>query len=325
MQKVLVTGAGGFIGYNLCQSLAKEGFDVIGIDIQYPDEDKGRYGFKAEVGDFRNTDRMNYWLSGVNIVIHLASAHLQISLNHDEYWSVNVHSLRPFLELASSQGIQRFIHVSSVGVYGNLNVLPADEKTSCYPQSIYGETKLAGEREVLDFASEKELPVVIVRPAWVFGAHCPRTLKIYRTLLKKRFVMIGDGENLRHPIYINDMISAIKLCMVNDNAIREVLIIAGQSAITTNELIKSFCKVMDLPEPKIRVPYWIGSLLAHGAENIFSVVGKEPPISKRSLEFFNTNNAFSIKKANDILSYTPKYSFEEGLNDCRDWIKAQVG
>lgn len=324
MKKILVTGAGGFIGYNLCKHLAKDGFEVVGVDRHYPDENKRSDVFKMEVGDFRNTDQMNSWLSGVDAVIHLASAHLQISLNADEYWSINVHSLRPFLEQSRNLGVQRFIHVSSVGVYGNLTVLPADETTSCFPQSIYGQTKLAGEREVLDFAFESEFPVVVLRPAWVFGPYCPRTLKIYRTLWKKRFVMIGNGENLRHPIYIDDMISATKLCMLNDDAIGEVFIVAGETAITTNELIKSFYMEMDLPKPKIRIPYWFGSLLAQGTEMVFGVMGKEPPVSKRSLEFFNTNNAFSIQKAENVLGYASEYSFEEGLKRCRGWLEAQV-
>ncbi|NIV14933.1 MAG: NAD-dependent epimerase/dehydratase family protein, partial [Aliifodinibius sp.] len=66
-----------------------------------------------------------------------------------------------------------------VGVYGNLENWPANEESECLPQSIYGETKLAGEREVKKFSEETGFPVVIIRPAWVYGPGCPRTLKIY--------------------------------------------------------------------------------------------------------------------------------------------------
>ena len=121
--------------------------------------------------------------------------------------------------------VSRFVHVSSVAVYGNLKQLPANEKTPCKPQSVYGDTKLAGEAAVRKFWEETGFPVVIIRPAWVYGAYCPRTLKIYRALRKGRFVTIGNGENLRHPLYIADMIEALRLAMEAESAVGELFII----------------------------------------------------------------------------------------------------
>ena len=144
-KNVLVTGAGGFIGQHLCDDLAARGHSVIGVDLRYPEESiKGNQKrFRRETVDFRNWDVMRELLTGVNVVFHLASAHLQISLPESEYWDVNVHSLPHLLELAQQRGVERFVHVSSVGLYGNLKNLPADEESECEPQSIYGETKLA--------------------------------------------------------------------------------------------------------------------------------------------------------------------------------------
>jgi nucleoside-diphosphate-sugar epimerase len=320
--KILVTGAGGFIGYNLCLALAGEGHQIVGVDLHYPENglvSDGTY-FDANVGDFRDAAKMKKWLAGVDHVVHLASAHLQISLDPAAYWDINVHSLKPLLKLVQKAGVKRFIHVSSVGVYGNLHELPADEETDCRPQSIYGETKLAGEKEVLAYSREHAFPVVIIRPAWVYGAYCPRTIKLYRTLKKGRFVIIGDGRNLRHPIYIADMIEAVKLCMSNDNAVGSIFLIAGDKALSTRELISDFCSAMELPYPKIRLPYWMGCLIASVAEKTFGAVGKEPPISKRSLEFFDTNNAFNITRARTVLGFEPRVSFADGLKDTRDWL-----
>ena len=321
-KRILITGAGGFIGYNLCLALSKEGHHIVGVDLKYPDggflPDRGF--FKANVGDFRDASKMKKWLVGTDYVIHLASAHLQISLDNAAYWDINVHSLKSLLELVKEAGVKRFIHVSSVGVFGNLQKLPADEETICRPQSIYGETKLAGEKEVLAYSRANQFPVVIIRPAWVYGAYCPRTIKIFRTLKKGRFVTIGDGENLRHPIYILDMIEAFRLAMTARAAVGEILIIAGQNPITTNELVTTFSELMKVPKPKVRIPYWSGQMLASGIEFLAGTIGKEPPISKRSLEFFDTHNAFDISKARKILGFNPRYSFVAGLEDCRDWL-----
>lgn len=322
VKNILVTGAGGFIGHHLANYLSERGYDVTGIDIHFAQEplDGVSPQFKQVEGDFRDKELMDDLLSGIDVVFHLASAHLQISLDETEYWDINVHSLRPFLELCRQSGVERFIHVSSVGVYGNLKSWPANEESECHPQSIYGETKLAGEKEVKRFSDESGLPVVIIRPAWVYGAGCPRTLKIYRTLKKKRFIMIGSGENLRHPVYIKDMLEAFHLAMQKEEAVGQVIIVGGERAITTNELIETFSNSLNTPGPVVRIPYGMGKAAAVLAESVFNIIKKEPPISTRSLEFFDTNNSFDIRKAKQKLGFYPAYSFEKGLSETRDWI-----
>lgn len=323
-RKILVTGAGGFIGYHLANHLAESGYRVIGIDIHFPADSKQIHFEKIET-DFRDWEVMKDLMVGVDVVFHLASAHLQISLDESEYWDINVNSLKPLLELARKNNIKRFIHVSSVGIYGNLKTWPADEESECNPQSIYGETKIAGEAEVLNFSQKTGFPVVIIRPAWVFGPGCPRTLKIYKTLQKKRFVMIGDGQNLRHPVFIRDMLQSFLLAMENEEAVGKTFIIGGDRPITTNELIKGFVNILNTPEPIIRIPYSLGKTIAHASERIFKIIKKEPPISTRSLEFFDTNNAFDITKARKLLNFNPKFSYEDGLRESSEWLSSQEG
>jgi nucleoside-diphosphate-sugar epimerase len=265
---------------------------------------------------------MQKWLSDVDTVFHLAAAHLQIELNPEVYWDINVRSIRPLLELLHKNGVRRFVHVSTVGIYGNLEKLPADEETLCRPQSIYGETKLAGEAEVLKFAEETGFPVVILRPAWVYGPGCPRTIKLYKALKRRQFVLIGNGKNFRHPIYIQDLLSAFNLAMEAESAIGRVFIIGGNQAITTVELVDTFCKALDLPKPRIKLPMKLGEVMASGFETIFAIGRKEPPISRRSLEFFTTNNAFDISKAKQLLGFNPSFTFEEGLKDSRAWLES---
>ena len=322
MKKILVTGAGGFIGFHLSNYLSKQGHHVSGMDIHFPEKNvESPFKFEAIKGDFRDQKLMQETLKGKDIVFHLASAHLQINLDKSEYWDINVHSLRPLLELSKNNGVQRFVHVSSVGVYGNLKSWPADEETICHPQSTYGETKLAGEEVVKKFYEEIGFPIIILRPAWVFGPGCPRTSKIYKTLKKRRFIMIGKGENLRHPIYIEDMMQAFKLSMENNEAIGKLFVIGGEKAITTNELVNAFSSVFNFPGPLMRIPYRAGKTIATVSESIFGLIKKEPPISKRTLEFFDTNNAFDISKAKKYLDFNPAFSFESGLTDSRNWLE----
>ena len=135
--------------------------------------------------------------------------------------------------------------------------------------------------------------------------------------------MIGNGNNFRHPIYIQDLLSAFKLAMEAESAVGETFIIGGNQVITTAELLNTYCKVLDLPRPKIKLPLKLGKILAGGFEIIFALAGKEPPISKRSLEFFCSNNSFDISKAKKLLQFNPSFTFEEGLQLSRTWLESQ--
>lgn len=322
-KRILITGAGGFIGYNLANDLARSGFDVKGLDLHFPESPvpECQAHFEKVVGDFRDSQILGEAIEGADAVIHLASAHLDTGLPEKEYWDVNVRSIPALMDRSRAGGVQRFIHISSVGVYGKLLECPAGEETRCQPQSIYGRTKLEGERKTLEIHRQTGFPVVVLRPAWVYGPGCPRTMKLFRALKKGRFVMIGSGGNLRHPVFIHDFISACKLALNSSDAVGQVMIIAGPKAMTTRELVDEFCRALDLPRPKVRVPYPIGRFMAVCAEAVFGVVGKAPPLSRRSLEFFDTDNAFDIRKASQILEFRPGFDLQQGLALTRSWLE----
>ena len=314
---ILVTGAGGFLGHHMANYLVESGYDVIGMDVHFPAEavDGKPRLFTVIKEDFRHWDCTREVLAKSKAVYHFASAHLQISLDEKEYWDINVHGLRTLAEEAHKAGCKRFIHISSVGTYGKLAQVPANEETPCHPQSIYGETKLAGEKELSAVCQETGLPFVILRPAWIYGPGCPRTAKLARMLKKGSFIMIGKGANKRHPMYIKDMLTAFHKALNSDKALGATMIIGGDEIITTRQLVDTFAKAMQFPRPKLSLPYPIAKLMAITAESLFAVIGKEPPVSRRTLEFFDTDNGFDISRSKLLLDFTPAYTFQQGMVD----------
>ena len=314
---ILVTGAGGFLGHHMANYLVESGYDVIGMDVHFPAEavDGKPRLFTVIKEDFRHWDCTREVLAKSKAVYHFASAHLQISLDEKEYWDINVHGLRTLAEEAHKAGCKRFIHISSVGTYGKLAQVPANEETPCHPQSIYGETKLAGEKELSAVCQETGLPFVILRPAWIYGPGCPRTAKLARMLKKGSFIMIGKGANKRHPMYIKDMLTAFHKALNSDKALGATMIIGGDEIITTRQLVDTFAKAMQFPRPKLSLPYPVAKLMAITAESLFAVIGKEPPVSRRTLEFFDTDNGFDISRSKLLLDFTPAYTFQQGMVD----------
>ena len=130
--------------------------------------------------------------------------------------------------------------------------------------------------------------------------------------------MIGKGDNLRHPLYISDMLNAFQLAMTVSKAAGNLYIVAGEKAVTTKELIATFCKICNLKLPTVRIPCTIGKAIAVCIETLFHRLHIEPPVSRRTLEFFDTNNAFDISKIKKDMNFLPQYTLSQGIDDfCR--------
>jgi len=313
--KVLITGAGGFIGSHLVDSQLEQGHDVRAVDLHLNllQPQSANPHLEAICGDITDKNLLNKLVNGVEVIYHLASAHLDVSLSDEHYRRVNVGATRSLLEAASMAGVRRFVHCSSVGVIGDVENPPADETTDCHPTNIYEQTKLEGEREALAYSHRTGLPVVVMRPAWVYGPRCPRTSKLMRTISKGRFLFFGNGQNLRHPVYIKDAVKGLELCASAEGVNGEVFIIAGESAVPVAELVSVMSRELGVRAPKLHLPIALGLLGGYSLEMAFKLISKQPPFSRRSVDFFLKHNAYNIGKAKRMLSYQPQMDLRAGI------------
>lgn len=313
--RVLVTGGGGFIGSHLVVQQLGLGRQVSVIDtgLERLASLGDVEGLERIEGDIRDTALLEKVVPGTDVVFHLASAHLEVNRDDDYFKSINVTATRDLARLAGSAGVQRFVHCSSVGVYGPLLSVPADEDTPCRPDIAYEVSKLQGEREVLAVAADSGLPTVVLRPAWVYGPGCPRTAKLFRALRKRRFVMVGKGHNLRHPVYIEDMLQAFELAATREGIEGQVFIIASAEYVTLEQLVNAILEVEHSDYRPLQVPLPVMWPVCLAAESMAKLLGREPPFSRRSLKFFTEDSAFSIARAVDKLGYSPGVGLADGL------------
>jgi len=323
--KILITGGGGFIGSHLVEQQLSQGHRVRTIDLH---TDNLRHlvrqpNLEIIMGDISYKGFMRKLLTGIDVVYHLASAHLDVSLSDEDYWRVNVEATKNLLVAACEAGVTRFVHCSSNGVVGEIQQPPADETTPCHPTNIYEETKLAGERVAQQFARDTSFQVVIARPGWVYGPRCPRTARLICTVGKGRFVMFGNGRTLRHPIYISDALVGLERCAQADVSPGEIYFLAGEESVTIRTLVDTIADLLQVSRPRLTLPLALGKAMGVGAQTAFQLINKRPPFSRRSLDFYMKDNAYDISKARRELGFKPTVSLRHGLRETMAWMDSE--
>ena len=319
--RVLITGAGGFIGSHLVDSQLEQGNAVRAVDLHLDllGHQSAHPCLETIQGNITDENVVKKIVDGVEVIYHLASAHLDVRLSDEYYRRVNVSATLSLLDAARNAGVKRFVHCSSVGVIGDVEHPPADESTECHPTNIYERTKLEGEREVLAFFRRTAFPVVVVRPAWVYGPRCPRTAKLIRTISKGRFLFFGSGENWRHPVYVSDAVKGLELGASAESVNGEVFIIASENAVQVSELVEVMSKEIGVHIPQLHLPITLGLAGGYALELAFKSIGTQPPFSHRSMDFFWKHNAYSIDKAKRKLGYQPQTDLQAGMQKTILW------
>lgn len=314
-QSVLITGAGGFIGSHLVEDQLAKGRRVVATDVNLSGlaHLDGDERVQLAQVDLRSSDDMERLLEGIDCVFHLAAAHLDVLRGPEYFREVNVKATARLAEMASAAGVGRFVHCSSVSVYGPLSSWPVNEESPCQPDIVYEQSKLEGEHAVRRVAEATGLRTVVIRPAWVYGPRCPRTEKLMRSIRRRRFFFVGSGNNQRHPVYVADLVEAFNLAASLDLEQCETFIVAGPEVVTVRELVDAIAAELGIDSriptfPKALV--WAGCL---GMEAIGKLTGREPLFSRRSLKFFTEKSSYDISRAKERLGFTPHTRLREGL------------
>ena len=213
--RVLITGGTGFIGSRLALRCLATGHTVKVVGQQNTaaeaanSKDLVAQGVDVMLASVTDRDCMDSAVQGVDVVYHLAAAQHEANVPDQHFWDVNVTGTRNLLDASAQAGVKRFVHGSTIGVYGGALTGIIDEESPLAPDNIYGRTKREGEQLVLSY--QDRLPVVVVRIPETYGPGDYRLLKLFRAIHKRLFFMIGSGRNLHHLIYIDDLIAGLAL------------------------------------------------------------------------------------------------------------------
>ncbi|MBW7974679.1 SDR family oxidoreductase [Bradyrhizobium sp. BR 10289] len=219
MQKVLVTGAGGYIGIPLCQMLAQKGYSVTALDRCFFGRDRfaqaaSHPNIKMLIEDIRTVDPQQF--EGMDAVIDLAGLSNDASAEIDPELTVSINhqgGVR-LARAAKRAGVRRYVYSSSASVYGHGQEVSLNEHAACRPQTLYAESKLHVEDELRKLQSGT-FETVILRNSTVFGL-APRmrfdlaiNVMTLRAWKERVIYVMGGGEQWRPFIHVHDVCRAL--------------------------------------------------------------------------------------------------------------------
>lgn len=324
MANVLVTGATGFAGSHLTERLVSEGQDVRilvrpGTDVDRPD----LRGAEVVRGDVTDEGSVRKAVAGVDTVYHIAALFRKAKFPDSAYWATNYDGTMNLVRASMDAGVRRFVHCSTVGVLGHIEHPPANENAPYGPGDVYQCSKCEAEQAVLRLHGEQGFPVAVVRPAGIYGPGDIRWLKLFKSIAKRRFAMVGSGKTLIHWIYVSDLVDAFRLAAESPNALGQVYIAAGERYVSLNELASTIAHGLGVSPPKLHIPFKPVYAASAVCEDVCRRFGIEPPLFRRRVEFFVKDRAFDITKAKRELGYAPKVDLAEGVDRTIAWYREQ--
>lgn len=312
-KKILVTGAGGFIGSHFVEKLVEMGAETTGF-VRY--NSRNNFGLlellpkktvksiKIVAGDLKDENAVQKAVRGQEFIFHLGAL---ISIpysytNPRDFVQTNiVGTLNILMAALNNNKLEKIIHVSSSEVYGTAIEVPIDERHPLQAQSPYSATKIGADKLAMSFHLSFGLPISIIRP---FNTYGPRQSAraviptILIQLLKNNKIRIGNLEPIRDFLYISDTLQGFISIAESDKSIGEEINIGSGSGIAISDLIK---KIQQITKKEVRI--------------VVDQTRLRPPNSE-VLKLICDNS-----KAKNLLQWQPQVSLNEGLKLTIEWIR----
>ena len=319
MERVLITGASGFIGAALAERFHKNGYKVRAA-FRRPEVPPhlvalGNSGAELVRMDLSSAPNLRVLVDSCNIVIH-AAAKVSDFGRREEFEAANTNATARLLSAALEGGCRSLLYFSSISVHGFGQHLGSTESGPYYPlQSWYQRTKLLAEIAV-QRANSPSFSTIIVRPGLVYGPGDTTTLwPTFELLDKGKLPMLAGFDHITCPIYITDLVDAVVAAIELPQPGGAVVNITSGEQLTLRDAIDYAASLLRRSVSETAIPMWAARAAAHISELASRVIGYRfrPPITPYLASQLSHDFHFSPAKAKDLLGFEAKVGWKEGI------------
>lgn len=322
---VLITGATGLIGRNFARRATAAGYPVLAMVRQNSDRSAlNGVPVRFVEADLSSPETLPAALAEADVVLH-AAAHLGDWGPPEKYRAINVVALEHMLNAAVRIGrLQRWIQISSQGVYPARHHYGTDETIPAEPHNIdgYTQTKAESELVVQRHIREHNLPAVILRPGFTYGPGERNALKrVVEKIEAGKMKIIGRGDRLLNNTSVYNLCDAILLAIETPDINGETFNIRDERLVTREEFVHTIADYLGKPHPG-HVPEWLVKTVVGPVEAVARLTGREtaPIITRGQIKFLTQNLDYSIAKAKRVLGYRPQVDFRDGVVEALDFL-----
>lgn len=325
--RLFITGGSGFIGSRLARLAIERGHAVTVVTAVNNPTERARCealekeGINILIAPLEDSFALARALVGHEVVIHLAAAQHEAHAPETHFHQVNVEGTRRLLELAARAGVSRFVHGSTIGVYGSAARRILDEQSTLAPENPYGRTKAVAE-SVVRALEGSTMERCIIRISETYGPGDMRLLKLFRGVQTGRYVTVGNGKNEHQLIYVDDLARGLLAAATAVDVNGETIVLAGSERVTTNAMVSAIGAAVNQRRRVFHAPMWPFVAAAYVLEKTMSPLGLKPPLHRRRLDFFKKSFRFSTAKAEKLLGFRATTNFIEGASRTADWYRA---
>ncbi len=325
--KVLVTGAAGFLGGHLVDMLLERGDEVRALVRPIEDAHYLRTLKNVEIihGDLTDAESLKRAVSSMQRVYNVAAKTGPWGLE-EVYRAINVQGLANLIHAAMGAGVQRIVHTSSITVYGHhLHGIVTEDAPYQAEDNPYSRSKIAGEKLITSLVKDHAAPVVIVRPAWIYGPRDTSSFARFVSLVESgKGFLVGSGKNIVPIVYVRDIAQGlIKAGDAGNEVIGRAYTLADDRRVTQAEYLNTIADALQVSHVSRKLPFSTLYLAGRSAELVWQAAGRRkaapPPLTTYGVTLLGGDQQFSIERARRELGYEPEFDVKRGVAEGVQW------
>ena len=317
---VLVTGATGFLGGATVRRLAEGGTQVRAL-ARSPEKSASLQRIPhvtVVFGDLTQPDSLRAAVEGCDVVIHTAVGYG----SREEQQAVNVEGTRNIALAAANALVERFVHVSSMAVYGYALDHDATEYTPMVPRSHdpYAETKANAERALQKVSGDTGLVYSVIRPGMIYGPGSAMwTERLFRLARLRPMPFVGDGRGRAHPVYVDDVIDMMVVLAQHAAARNEAFNCTPDPAPSWRDWLRLY-QQLNGRESWLGAPPWLLQPVAN-LIGLLAPAGRAIKEVPHALRLMQSRVTYRMDKPRNMLGWRPQVALADGVQRCAPWLR----